>query len=159
MRLGRPHAALAFVALVLACPSAAVAGPFHRDRTPLPASVSGASSATGSFARMIVGLAIVIAVIYGIYWLLKAYGRSKGGGLRDDGRMNVLATTTLAPNRSLHLVRVGDEVVLVGSAEGGVSPLRVYSAEEARRLDADSLQPVAPQRGSLIEELRKRTAR
>lgn len=108
---------------------------------------------------MIVGLAIVIAVIYGIYWLLKAYGRSKGGGLRDDGRMNVLATTTLAPNRSLHLVRVGDEVVLVGSAEGGVSPLRVYSAEEARRLDADSLQPVAPQRGSLIEELRKRTAR
>jgi flagellar protein FliO/FliZ len=170
VRLGRPHAALAFVALVLACPSVAAAGAFHRDRTPLPASVAGGTSnasgssgahvsATGSFARMIVGLAIVIAVIYGVYWLLKAYGRSKGGALRDDCRMSVLATTTLAPNRSLHLVRVGDELVLVGSAEGGVSPLRVYTPDEARRLDADSLTPTPPQRGSFLEELRKRTAR
>ena len=150
----------ALAALALAWPPAALAA-FHRDRTPLPTSVSGGSSAShastgGSFARMIVGLAIVIAVIYGVYWLLKAYGRSKGAPV-DDGRMTVVATTALAPNRSLHLVRVGEELVLVGSADGGITPVRVYGPDETRRLELEA-PPAAP-RGSLLEELRKRTAR
>jgi flagellar protein FliO/FliZ len=167
VRSSRPLVSLALLALAVACPPTAAAG-FHRDRTPLPSSVSGDAgsgstgaahaSTTGSFARMIVGLAIVIAVIYGVYWLLKAYSRSKAGGLRDDGRMTVLATTALAPNRSLHLVRVGDELVLVGSADGGLAPLRVYNAEEARRFEQDEPSP-PPARGSVLEELRKRTAR
>jgi flagellar protein FliO/FliZ len=170
VRSGRPHLSLALIALALALPQTAVAGAFHRDETPLPASVTGAAgsgssgavhaSATGSFARMIVGLAIVIAVIYGVYWLLKAWGRSKGTDLSDDGRMNVVATTTLAPNRSLHLVRVGEELVLVGSADGGLTPLRVYGADEARRLDPDFDAPAAPARArGVLEELRRRTAR
>jgi flagellar protein FliO/FliZ len=174
VRSGRPHASLAVLALAFACPSTALAGSFHRDQTPLSPAVTGAAgggsgnahvSAGGSFARMVVGLAIVIAVIYGVYWLLKAYGRSKGG-LSDDGRMSVLATTALGPNRAVHLVRVGDELVLVGSAEGGVTPIRVYSADDVRRLELESGGPLVALgraggtgRRNLIEELRKRTAR
>jgi flagellar protein FliO/FliZ len=156
---GRPPAWLALTALALACPDSAFA--FRRDRTPLPTSVSGGSttshtSAGGSFARMIVGLAIVIAVIYGVYWLLKAYGRSKGA-LVDDGRMSIVATTALSPSRSLHLVRIGDELVLVGSADGGITPIRVYAADETRRLALEAGEPEP--RGSLLEQLRRRTAR
>jgi len=165
VRSGRPYLSPALIALALACPAPAFAA-FHRDRTPLPSSVTGSdsaasgaahASATGSFARMVVGLAIVIAVIYGVYWLLKAYGRSKGAP-RDDGRMTVVATTQLAPNRSLHLVRVGEELMLVGSADGGLTPLRVYTAAEARQLDQEVLTPTSAS-PSLLEQLRRKTAR
>ena len=45
-----------------------------------------------------------------------------------------LATLPLGPNRSLHLVRAGDEVVLVGAGEHGVTPIRTYTQAEARAL-------------------------
>ena len=86
--------------------------------------------------------------------------------------MVVLSTTALAPSRALHLVQVGEELVLVGSAEQGVTPIRVYSAEEVRRLGFEvgataPLQPFVPaedrSRGSfsanLLEELKRRTVR
>ena len=132
---------LAAVALCVAVP-AVLAVPaqaaFHVDKTRLPASVTGGGngdqsvsspSTTGTIARTVVGLAIVLAVIYGIYWLLKTTNKSRrtvGGG-----QIEVLATTPLASNRALHLVRSGDEVILVGSAESGITPLRVYPAGEA----------------------------
>lgn len=84
---------------------------------------------------MIVGLVIVIAVIYGVYWLLRQ--RSKSGRAKGDGRIAVVATTPLGPNRAVHLVRVGEELILVGSAEQGVTQLRVYGPEEAAAFDLD----------------------
>ena len=37
----------------------------------------------------------------------------------------------LGPNRSLHMIRAGREIVLVGVAEHGVAPIRSYTEEEA----------------------------
>jgi flagellar protein FliO/FliZ len=165
------------VTLLALAPAAAAADGFD-DRTPLPDSVRGGVEAakeagegggSGAFVRMIVGLAVVLAVIYGVYWLLKAYGKSKKRA-DGDGRMQVVATTVLAPERSIHLVRIGDELVLVGSAEKGVSRLRVYDAEEARRLEplleaSGDLRRLRPASGGgttvgrLVDELRRRTAR
>jgi flagellar protein FliO/FliZ len=99
----------------------------------------GSSSTTshvaggGSIARTIVGLGIVIAVIFGLRWVLKQFkaGREKkaaGGGLSS------MATLPLGQNRSLHVVRAGREVLVVGSGEHGVTPVRSYSEEEARAL-------------------------
>lgn len=111
---------------------------FHVDKTPLPSSVTGGGngdtsvsspSTTGTIARTVVGLAIVLAVIYGIYWLLRTTNKSRK--TVGDGQIEVLATTPLASNRALHLVRSGDELILVGSAESGITPLRVYQASEA----------------------------
>ena len=128
--------------------------PFERDNTPLSASVSdagldtetpapqdeeglpspgGGSTSGGTIVRMFVGLAIVLAVIYGVYWLLRSQRRSKG--MQTDERIGVLATTTLAPNRTIHLVRVGDELLLVGAAENSISPLKTYTAEQAAALE------------------------
>lgn len=150
--LGRPSpwaaitVALACAAVTLAgAVDSALASSFQRDRTPLPPSVSSgggrgaahtaqASSGGSAIVRMVVGLAIVVAVIYGVYWLLRAYGRSRG--LASDGRLAVVATTSLAQNRALHLVRVGDELVLVGSAEHAVTPIRVYTPDEVKRLES-----------------------
>jgi flagellar protein FliO/FliZ len=120
---------------------------------------------------MVVGLAIVLALIYAVYRLLKRFS-NRETTLRDVGAMTIVATTQLSPARALHLLRVGDELVLVGSAEHGVTPIRVYSADEARRLEVEkppppSLAPAAfraDERGSgfisnLLEELRRRTMR
>jgi flagellar protein FliO/FliZ len=148
---------------------------FHKDTTPLPAGVTdssgggsattGISSSSGAIARTIVGLAIVLAVVYGLYWLLKSAAKSRAG--QSDGRIEVVATTTLAPNRALHLIRSGDELILVGATEQSVTPIRVYSAEEARAMDielaaaAQLAQNPGGQQGptGLVEALRRRTAR
>jgi flagellar protein FliO/FliZ len=148
---------------------------FHKDTTPLPADVThtsgggsattGISSSSGAIARTIVGLAIVLAVVYGLYWLLKSAAKSRAG--QSDGRIEVVATTTLAPNRALHLIRSGDELILVGATEQSVTPIRVYSAEEARAMDlelaAAAQLPHTPGRPptptGMIEALRRRTAR
>jgi flagellar protein FliO/FliZ len=94
---------------------------------------SNAASSGGSIARTIVGLGIVILVIFGLRWVLKQFkhGREKkaaGGGLAS------MATLPLGQNRSLHVVRAGREVLVVGSGEHGVTPVRSYSEEEARAL-------------------------
>ncbi len=148
----------------------------HQDTTPLPASLShpatvGAqhvASSSGVLMRTGIGLVVVVVLIYGIYWLLKKYAGSKSGVGRGDGRMVVIATTALAPNRSLHLVSVGDELVLVGAAEQGVTPIRVYSEDEAEllraRLDGEPA-PLRPSSGygagwtGFVTELRSRTVR
>ena len=83
--------------------------------------------------RTIVGLAIVIGVIYGLYWVLKQVKASREDKALGSG-LKTLATLPLGPNRALHLVRAGDEVVLVGVGEHGVTPIRTYGENEARAL-------------------------
>jgi flagellar protein FliO/FliZ len=85
----------------------------------------------GSLVRTFVGLAVVVAVIYGLYWILRQVksgreDRSVGTGLATA------ASVSLGPNRSLHLVRAGRELVLVGVADHAVTPIRTYTEEEAR---------------------------
>src|SRR5919197_846850 len=132
----RAYAALA--AFALACPSLALADSFKRDRTPLPAGIGDGSdpapvhASTGSYLRLLVGLAIVVALIFGIYRLLKRANRGVAGG--QLGGLAIVATAPLGPSRAVHLVRVGPELVLVGSAENAVTPLRVYDADEAVEL-------------------------
>lgn len=85
--------------------------------------------------RVVVGLVVVLAVIYGLQWLLRRKEKAKGlaGG---DGSLVVVATAPLGQNRAVHLVRVGHELVLVGSGEAGVRALRVYDGGESERLAA-----------------------
>jgi flagellar protein FliO/FliZ len=147
---------------------------FHEDRTPLGADVASAGASKGKapaagsagadVIRTIVGLAVVLGVIYGVYWLLKSSARAKAG--RGDERIGVIATTPLAPNRSLHLVRAGDELILVGATDQSITPLRVYSADEAILVEGGGadvplqLSPASPSgREGFLEILRKRTAR
>ena len=91
------------------------------------------SAGGGSIVRTIVGLAVVLGVIYGLFWVLKQVKASKEERHSGAG-LGSLATLPLGPGRSLHLVRAGGEVVLVGVGEGGVTPIRVYSDLEAREL-------------------------
>jgi flagellar protein FliO/FliZ len=110
------------------------------------------SSSGGGLVRTIVGLAIVIAVIYGLYWVLKQVKSSREERASGSG-LGTLATLPLGPHRSLHLVRAGGEVVLLGVGEGGVTPIRTYGEHEARALgliaddEGDDAGPQGPKGG------------
>lgn len=114
----------------------AAASPAGGEKQPLDLGSSAAhahAAGGGSIARTIAGLAIVLAVIFGLRWVMKQYkaGREKkaaGTGLAQ------VATLPLGKDRSLHVVRAGREVLVVGSGEHGVTPVRSYSEEEARAL-------------------------
>jgi flagellar protein FliO/FliZ len=111
----------------------------------LGSTAAGAHAAGGgSIARTIIGLAIVLAVIFGLRWVMKQYkaGREKkaaGTGLAQ------VATLPLGQNRSLHIVRAGSEILVVGSGEHGVTPVRSYSEEEARALGLLEVEEAEPE--------------
>jgi len=141
----------------------------HCENTPLephtqaPKHLAGQSASNG-LVRTFIGLAVVVAVIYGVAWMLKTARRSKeernsGMGMRSE------AVVALGPNRSLHLVRTGRDLVLLGVAEHGVTPIRTYTEDEARSqglLPEDGDEPAGAQASPLrnvLHEIRRRTQR
>jgi flagellar protein FliO/FliZ len=125
------------------------------------------SASGGSLVRTIVGLFVVLAVIYGLYWVLKKVKSSKDSAASGSG-LETIATMPLGPNRALHLVRTGSELVLIGTAEHSITPIRRYSEDEARALGLidvpetvtvgatlESLAPIRPK--GFMEILRSKT--
>jgi flagellar protein FliO/FliZ len=117
------------------------------ERTPLnlgsePEEKTTAAASSGGLVRTIVGLAVVIGVIYGLYWILKQVKASREDKAQGRG-LETLASLPLGAKGAMHLIRAGDEVVLVGVGEGGVTPIRTYGEHEARALgliaDGDEL--------------------
>jgi flagellar protein FliO/FliZ len=191
----KPHRALtAAVAAALLCvllaPAYVLAAgrDAYGEETPLnlpsdstaahSASVGGGTS--GGLARTFVGLAVVVGVIYGLTWVLRQMKKSSSAELGAHGTgLSTEASMPLGPNRSVHLIRAGRELVLVGSAEHGIVPIRTYSEDEARELgliehkqlavgDVDGDATVVPSNpagkarlllSESLDKLRDRTAR
>jgi flagellar protein FliO/FliZ len=130
-------AALGSCLLVLACPASAFtpSGKASGENTPLNLNQSPGSShsSTGnaSIVRTVVGLAIVIAVIWGLTWILRQVKSGRESRTPMGGLASV-AALTLSSGRSVHLVRAGHDYVLVGSSEHGVVPIHRYSEQQAR---------------------------
>lgn len=170
-------AAAACTCLLLSAQAALAAGqgektPVDLEKVPtIEAAQPG--SAGGGLVRTFVGLAVVIGVIYGLYWILKQVKASREESSSGHG-LAPLATLPLGPNRALHMVRAGREVVLLGVSEHGVTPVRTYresEAYEAGLIEADGYAgddhgpsgpvartAVAGVRG-VLEGLRQRTVR
>ena len=119
-------------ALTLAPASAALAADGRGEHTPLHLSskaVQHASSGGSSILRTIIALVIVCGVIYAVARVLKAV---KGRDHRASGEgLSQLATLPLGTNKSLALIRSGQDIVLVGVSESGVTPIKTYTEAEA----------------------------
>jgi flagellar protein FliO/FliZ len=123
------------------------------------------SSGGSSIVRTIVGLFIVIAVIYGIAWIMKQAKKSK---VRPTGRgLTQVANLPLGSGRSVAVVRAGREILVVGVAENGVTPIRSYSEAEAIALgievppeESRNADPIVEKPlGRVLDGLRRITAR
>jgi flagellar protein FliO/FliZ len=172
------HAATAFAAethttsTTKAAPiqSAAQLAQASGENTPLNVSHTAASHAASSgggasIVRTIVGLFIVIAVIYGIAWIMKQAKKSK---VRPTGHgLSQVANLPLGSGRSVAVVRAGREILVVGVAENGVTPIRSYSEAEAIALgievpseESRNTDPVVEKPlGRVLDNLRRITAR
>src|SRR4051794_10291257 len=161
--------ATALTSLLLTAPSALAAD--SGEKTPLNLKDATGDTTShvgggGSIVRTIVGLAVVIGVIYGLYWILKQVKSSREEKATGQG-LAALATLPLGAQRSLQLVRAGRELHLVGVSEHGVTPVRTYSEEEAEAaglLDLDTEEGDAGGNAggawsSVLDQLRKRTVR
>ena len=188
-------AAYAAATTCLLAPANVLAAAAEKDKEPLPAQPSygentrldldegtrqvadpTGGSTGGGLVRTFVGLAVVIAVIYGLYWVLKQVKSSREERASGSG-LSSAAVVPLGPNRSLHLVRAGRELVLLGVAEHGVTPIRRYTEAEAEELGivvpnesatsssstpavVDPTRPTGPMTiGQLIDKLRQKTVR
>ena len=132
------------VLLALAVPVAAFAGD--------PAGATGFSLAGGIF-QMLASLAIVVGVIF----LFRHFAnRFMGGGLtrRTVPRyIRVVESRFLAPKKSLMLVEVGGEYLLLGSTGEGISLIKQVDMLESIEVVED-LSPAAKPAYSLPEALR-----
>jgi flagellar protein FliO/FliZ len=166
MKLSLPlKTAAATACLMLACAQTSLAATGEKtplDLKPISSGHPAASTGSGSLVRTFVGLAIVLAVIYGLYWVLKQVKASRGDKASGAGLSSV-STLPLGTNRSLQVVRAGSDFVLLGVCEHGVTAIRTYSEREAHTsglLDDEYLaEPEPPRPGGLLEELRRRTVR
>lgn len=95
------------------------------------AHASSVGGSGGGMARTFIGLAVVVAVIYGLTWVLRQMKKSSSTTDASGTGLSTEATLPLGPNRSVHLIRAGRELVLVGSAEHGIVPIRTYTEDEA----------------------------
>jgi flagellar protein FliO/FliZ len=108
---------------------------------------------------MLLVLAAVIGVIYLLFLVLRRTTRRKSV---ENDLITVLGSKSLAANRTLHLVRVGRNVYLVGASEGGVRLVAEISDREsadelvlaaesqrvpAKRTFSDILGGIVPQGG------------
>jgi flagellar protein FliO/FliZ len=143
------------------------------ENTPLHLNTSStghaaAGSAGGSIVRTVVGLAIVIAVIYGLTWIMRQAKMSKnpakGVGLSQ------VASLPLGTNRSVSLVRVGSDLHLLGISEHNVTTIRTYTEDEAieaglpvaapgESYDDDPSAASQPTAVRILESLRRMTQR
>jgi flagellar protein FliO/FliZ len=168
-------ATIGLALLVDACPAGAFK-PTSKgggEATPLDLSPSTGASHTSSggasIVRTIVGLLIVVAVIWGLTWILKQVktGRERTG--TTGSGLSSLATLPLGSGRSMHLVRAGSDYLLVGSAEHGVAPIHRYTEQQAREAGLlEAAEPPGPTRPSvglgegtsgIVERLREWTVR
>ena len=142
-----PHAATRVAALLVGCllmwagPAAAFTPSVSKtqtggENTPLqlssPTSGSHASTGGASIVRTIVGLAIVIAVIWGLAWILRQVKTGRGGASVSTAGLTSVAALTLGSGRTVHLVRAGSDYILLGSGEHGVVPIHRYTEAQAR---------------------------
>ncbi len=156
-------------ALLLSHASAALAAnggestPMHL--TGVAPSTHVASSGGTSIVRTIAGLFIVIAVIYGVSWILRQ-ARRNGTGRARGKALSPVASLPLGSGRSVQLVRAGREFLLLGVAEHGVTPIRSYSEAEALAAGLDLAADDPPGHdneerpgGRLTDALRRITVR
>jgi flagellar protein FliO/FliZ len=78
--------------------------------------------------------------------------------------LETVASLSLGTNRSLHLVRAGDEVYLLAAGEGGMTQLRTYREPEARALGLLEDEVVEAKTsgngkplGKILDEIRRKT--
>jgi flagellar protein FliO/FliZ len=103
----------------LLCPL--LAGAEAEQHTPSPLGAGALIQSAG-------GLLLILALIFGLAWLLRRFGRLPQAG---KGMVSVVGGVSLGPRERAVILQVGDTRLLVGVAPGRVQTLHVLEPVEA----------------------------
>lgn len=76
----------------------------------------------GSYIQMFLGLSLIVALIFGMAWLMRRMGGMNG---MSAGNLKVLGGLSVGQRERIVLVQAGDTQLLVGVAPGVIRTLHV----------------------------------
>ena len=79
------------------------------------------------FLRMLLVLAVVAVCIYGLVFLLK---KASTGRYDESELINVITAKTVAPGKSLHIIEVGNQMMLIGISDDSISHISDITDKE-----------------------------
>jgi flagellar biosynthetic protein FliO len=136
------HFGFAVANLVLGRASLALAQGEDPEKAPVPTSSDGGNVLTWqAWVQMILALALVVALIFLLRWVLKRFGmRPAPSGAA--GELDVLQRRDLDSRHQLYLVRLGEEVLLIGAGPQGLRRLGELPAcnEEPSSVSSDETE-------------------
>jgi flagellar protein FliO/FliZ len=101
----------------------------------VPACASAASgkgleggSMTGAVFQMFASLALVIGIIYLLYYVSNRWFKGMPGGKAGSGLIRVVETRYMGPKRSLMIVEVAGEYLLLGNGSEGMQLIKKLDA-------------------------------
>jgi flagellar protein FliO/FliZ len=100
------------------------------------------------FGKAIVMLGVVIAVMLLLLWVLKRYMNRTGGGLsgRYPAPIKVLSTSFLGPKKSVSIVDVAGEVLVLGITAENINCLATIDnpdvLDELKRHETEKPKPI-----------------
>jgi len=87
---------------------------------------------TGAIVKMLAALALVLAVLVGLYWLLRRFLPGQAPGA-SGGAMRLIGRLPLGPKKGVALVEVAGRVLVLGLGEQNVTLLATIDDQEKIR--------------------------
>ena len=96
-----------------------------------------AGEAVAGFGQMLLGLAVVVALLFATLWLLKRLAAPRGAA----GSLKIIGAAPVGPRERVVLVEVADKVLVLGVAPGQVTALHSLDAAELPRTPVAGAAP------------------
>ena len=83
-------------------------------------------------ARQMLEAGAILLSMAALLWCLKKYGLVARASARRAGRrLEILERLPLAPQHTLHLVRAGEQILVVGCSPGGCTVLEKWPGDRS----------------------------
>ena len=93
-----------------------------------PATAPTGDLSVWDFVKMFLILALVLGMIWGFLWFMR---KLSGQGTSTDSLIKTLHTHVLSGNRTLQVVEIANEVLLLGTGDSGVTLVKDLTGTEA----------------------------
>lgn len=95
----------------------------------LLASTDQASNYSGnSFVQLIYIFFIFVIIIIGAYYTSRVLGKYQGNKIKN-GNLKIIEAVSVGPQKSLQLVKIGDEFILIGVTKDRITFMKEVSGE------------------------------
>lgn len=108
--------------------------------------------------QYVFALLVVALMLFGLYTVVRALGRGRLVASTDRRLVTIVESTFLAQNTALHVVKVGEQYLLIGGGSGHVNTLGEVPAAQVEPWLREQRSIFAQQTQSLtgfLKQLRK----